>query len=91
MQINNIEIPEEGLTKQYITDPIGQTMYIVFTNVSVQAVSLTDFQTKVDAAKQQVVAAQALADELDTRATEFAQALETKSIEIAPAEQVISE
>lgn len=83
MQINNITVPDEGITKEYITDPIGGNVYVVTTSVYVQTVSLADFQTKVDVAKRQVVKAQALVDELEAKATELAQA--------TPAEQVISE
>lgn len=77
MQINNITIPDESVTKEYITDPIGETMYIVLTNISVQPLSLSDFQAKVDEANQQVALAQATADELQAKATEFNQAIQT--------------
>lgn len=89
MQINNIEIPDEGVTKEYIADPIGGIMYVVYTNVSVQQLSLIDFQAKADSARQEVVTSQALADELETQATDFAQAVQL--VQATPSEQVVSE
>ena len=79
MVTNGITVPDAGSTTQYISDSVGGWLYAVTTTITVEQSSLTDFQAKVDAAKAQLVAAQALVDELQPAADSFAAILTSQA------------
>lgn len=75
MQVNNVTIPDAGLTREYIPDAIGGWMYIVTTTVSVEQKNLGDFQAQFEEAKERLVDAQAEVDRLTPIAANFKAAL----------------
>lgn len=58
MQINEITVPDEGVTTEYLVDKIGGRVYVVHTGIRVEMILLSDLQKHLDDAKARVVEAQ---------------------------------
>lgn len=89
MQVNGLDIPEAGTTTQYIADGIGGWMYEVKTTTEVTQHNIAQFQAKLDSAKQQLAADQAIVDELEPQASAFEKAM--ADVALAPPFDVMPE
>lgn len=83
MQTNGITVPDAGSTTQYFPDPIGGWMYIATTTVSVQQKALADIQNDLESAKAQLVATQAIIDELSPQVADFQTAIKALPAPVA--------
>ena len=72
MITNGIEIPDPGVTTEYIKDPIGGWIYRITTVVSVEQQNAQQFDKALSDAKEQLTAAQTKVAELEAQKLEVA-------------------
>lgn len=68
-------MPDAGSSKQYFADPVGGWMYVATTTITVEQKNLNEFTSQLNEAKQRLLEAQALVDELEPQATAFETAI----------------